>query len=141
MGNLCAFYENPIVEATMPKSVEAIAYVNLQSAANKNWYLGFGPERPTSGGHRGRALTPEGYEVLLPRRMSPKKSGGGSGHIRTDKCDFKFSTGPYSPNNLYREFSGLSDFLLERERNEKFRALQRNSISNDVDDDDQVSMS
>lgn len=142
MGKLCAFYEVPINEASRSRSGEAMVYVNLQSAANTNWYLGFGPQRPTSGGHRGRALTPEGYEVLLPRRMTPKMSSASSGHsspIRTDKCDFKFSTGPYSPNNMFDEFSGITEFL-ERERTEKIRALQRNTISeaireNDVNED------
>ena len=142
MGKLCAFYEIPINEASRSRSGEAIVYVNLQSAANPNWYLGFGPVRPTSGGHRGRSLTPEGYEVLLPRRMTPKTlatSSGHGSHVRTDKCDFKFSTGPFSPNNMFDEFSGISEFL-ERERDEKIRALERNTIAevireNDINED------
>lgn len=129
MGNFCAFYEVPIKESGFPNSREATIYVNLQSAANNNWYLGFGPQRPINGGHQGRALTPEGYEVLLPRRMSPKKGGGS---VRKEKCDFKFSTGPYTPTNMYKNLFGLSNFFLEHGRKEKPFELQSNSISNEA---------
>jgi hypothetical protein len=139
MGNLCAFFENPVQETDISisgKSGNARAYVNLQSAANPNWYLGFGPTRSTNGGHKGRALTPEGYEVLMPRRMSPKMTN----QVRKDKCDFKFSTGRYTPDNMNHDWSGLYE-TVGRDRFEseaaKLRALERNSIEHDVNEDDQ----
>ena len=133
MGNLCSFYENPISESSHPRG-EAKAYVNLQSAANANWYLGFGPQKSSHGGHRGRALTPEGYEVLLPRKMTPKVSASSSPprKIGKDKCDFKFSTGLYTPNNFQEEWSGLYEVLeLEKFEAARIRALEKNSISNE----------
>ena len=140
MGNLCAFFEIPVHDSDLSiggKSGHAGAYVNLQSAANPNWYLGFGPTKSSNGGHRGRALTPEGYEVLMPRRMSPKMTN----HVRKDKCDFKFSTGKYSPDNMNHDWSGLYETIGYESAvaAAKLRALEKNSIEkireNDINED------
>jgi hypothetical protein len=146
MGNLCSFYENTISESSHPGGE---VYLNLQSAANSKWYLGFGPQKSSHGGHRGRALTPEGYEVLLPRKMIPKQSSASASPkgIGKDKCDFKFSTGEYTPNNFQDEWSGLYEVLelknlekLEKYEAARIRALEKNSISNEplrrVEEDD-----
>ena len=132
MGNLCAFYENPVAEP-VHSTHHGRVYVNLQSAYNANWYLGFGPEKSAHGGHKGRVLTPEGYEALLPRRMSQKVTQTYS-NPRKDKCDFKFSTGVFTPKNVQDEYSGLFETIeREKERLEsKLRAVEKNEIFREI---------
>jgi hypothetical protein len=134
LGNLCAFYETPVPESDLAMAGSSgQAYVKFQSAANPAWYLGFGPYNAARGRHRNWALTPDGYEVLLARRMSTKASGS----LRTDKCDFKFSTGPYAPDNMYGDMYGLR-LRLEQNQIDRMRHLQSNTISgapNDVAED------
>lgn len=129
MGNLCAFFENPVAEQVYSAS----HYVNLQSAYNANWYLGFGPEKSAHGGHKGRVLTPEGYEALLPRRMSIKVSHS-SPIPRKDKCDFKFSTGAFTPDNMQPEWDGLYKAVArEKSRIEaNLKALQTNALTSEI---------
>ena len=131
MGNLCAFYENPVPEPAH-SAHHGRVYINLQSAYNANWYLGFGPEKSAHGGHKGRVLTPEGYEALLPRRMSQKVTQTYS-NPRKDKCDFKFSTGVFTPNNVQDEYSGLFETVQrEKERLESKLAKEKNEIFREI---------
>ena len=67
---------------------DAAIYVNLQSAFNNNWYLGFGPNPlrkrrrnkkkkiKNSHFHRGIVYTRDGNEATLTRKMAhnPKKN-------------------------------------------------------------------
>ena len=46
LGDLCAFYERAVPDLKMATSggqPDAALYVTIQSAYNKDWYLGFGP--------------------------------------------------------------------------------------------------
>merc|ERR1712080_337629 len=107
LGNLCAFYENVVPDSTMALTggqPDAALYVTMQSAYNKDCYLGFGPnpfrkkglrkKNKQSRFHRGIVYTRRGYKATQPRKMAkyPKKNRKQPFHVKTDRCDFRFHT-------------------------------------------------
>ena len=100
-------------------------YVTMQSAYNKEWYLGFGPnpqrkkgfrkKKKTSRFHRGIVYTRKGYKATQPRKMvtHQKKSRKIPFHVKTDRCDFRFHTGTYTPQNVENEWKGLFEHILQ----------------------------
>lgn len=131
LGNLCAFYENVVSDPIMTTTggqPDAALYVTFQSAYNKKWYLGFGPnplrkrrsrkgskKGKNSNFHRGVVYTRDGYKATLPRKMvrKQKKNRNLPAHIKTDRCDFRFHTGRYSPQDVEEEWKGLFQHLLQ----------------------------
>ena len=101
---------------------DAALYVTLQSAYNKRWYLGFGPnplrkikkkKTKNSHFHRGVVYTRDGNKATLTRKMasSPKKNRNLPALVKTDRCDFRFHTGRYTPQNIEKEYKGLFDHI------------------------------
>ena len=101
---------------------DAAHYVTLQSAYNKRWYLGFGPnplrkikkkKTKNSHFHRGVVYTRDGNKATLTRKMAsnPKKNRNLPALVKTDRCDFRFHTGRYTPHNIENEYKGLFDHL------------------------------
>jgi hypothetical protein len=108
MGRLCYFIEQSIAESDPSFGDKARIYVTMQSVYNQNWYLGFGPQKSKVGRHRGKVYTPDGFEALLPRQMSTKAVHP----VRKEKCDFRFATGPYTPNNEH-QWPGLIQHIMK----------------------------
>ena len=127
-------------------------YVTLQSAYNKKWYLGFGPNplrkrrfrqgkirgRKTNF-HRGIIYTRDGHKATLPRKManSLKKNKNLAGRVNTGRCDFRFHTGSYSPHDVENEWKGLFEHILKDDgANLKIQKRNitktANTISNDI---------
>merc|ERR1719412_2806744 len=111
---------------TTSGQADVALYVTLQSAHNKKWYLGFGPNpvrkrRSRKGSkkvknshfHRGVVRTRDGYRATLPRKMVKKKNKNLTAHIKTEKCDFRFATGRYSPHDVEEEWKGLFQHILQ----------------------------
>lgn len=101
---------------------DAALYVTLQSAYNKRWYLGFGPnplrkikkkKTKNSHFHRGVVYTRDGNKATLTRKMAsnPKKNRNLPALVKTDRCDFRFHTGRYTPQNIEKEYKGLFDHI------------------------------
>jgi len=125
LGNLCAFYENIVPDSTMTVNGEqsdAAHYVTFQSAYNKKWYLGFGPNplkknrkkrMKNSHFHRGVVYTRDGNKATFTRKMvsNPKKNRNLPALVKTDRCDFRFHTGRYTPHNVEKEWKGLYEHV------------------------------
>ena len=105
---------------------DAAISVTLQSAYNNKWYLGFGPNPlrkrrrnkkkiRNSHFHRGIVYTRDGNEATLTRKMAhnPKKNRNLPAQVKTDRCDFRFYTGRYTPHNVEKEWKGLFEHMLE----------------------------
>ena len=135
-------------------------YVTLQSAYNKKWYLGFGPnplrkrrfrQRNNRGRktnfHRGIVYTREGHKATLPRKMvnSLKKKKNLPDRVNTGRCDFRFHTGSYSPHDVENEWKGLFEHILKDDganlRIQKINITKTaNTISNEITHKKKVKM-
>jgi len=111
MGRLCAFYERLVPDLSAAAAVSSdggksavSVYINLQSAADPDWYLGFGPNPRHKHGlkhHLGIVHTPEGYRAALPRKMpmTGSKASSSSSQRRSKK---KHPTTTTKRNNANR---------------------------------------
>ena len=115
--------------AKMGEQPNAALYVTIQSAYNRNWYLGFGPNLLKKGrvrkgkrkGHtsrfnRGIVYTRDGYKATLPRKMArhKKRHRNPPGPVKTNRCDFRFHTGKYTPRDIQKEWKGLFEHILRQ---------------------------
>ena len=101
---------------------DAAHYVTFQSAYNKKWYLGFGPnplkknrkkKMKNSHFHRGVVYTRDGNKATFTRKMvsNQKKNRNLPALVKTDRCDFRFHTGRYTPHNVEKEWKGLYEHV------------------------------
>ena len=137
MGRLCAFFERRIPDPLMTEAgghSDVSVYINLQSAHNPDWYLGFGPNPRHKNGLKhnlGMVHTQEGYRAALPRRMPMfganrlrkhryrrrrRKLASKDVQLQVRKrCDYKFATGKFVSHDLEsrrrQEWSGLFNHL------------------------------
>lgn len=115
MGYLCAFREVP-AKSKLPSgsalsynddedkmtSTELPDYLQLQSAYNLSWYLGF------YGRRKRLTRTREGSAISLPRPMF-KSSSRRPRKFKPSKCDFLFSTGEFKKLDQRSQWKGLFD--------------------------------
>ena len=126
MGRRCAFYEFPAKFDSFKSADDfnPTHYVQLRSAHNTSWYLGFNRRR------RRISHTAEGHAFTLPKIMLESQSKRPR-RFNPEKCDFLFATGEYSKTDLNDEWSGLFSHLewIDPLANNAIEAKEQEAIS------------
>ncbi len=73
-----------------------------------------------------------GYPVTLPRAMSDPQNPAAH-PVNPDRCDFLFSTGPWTEKSLREEWSGLFQHILHRQQQQQQQQQQQSLLESERD--------